>query len=411
MRRGGGSRSSIEATAVASSHYHDGDDKRRGGRIHGAGRKVLATLVPSTLALLLALLFFTDSSSPGVANFLEYASVSIDDEDGIADTEEAGRAPHAAVVAPTATVSVAEDDDKRQHKTADDVPKILHVLWGRPLPTDKTFNGKPRKLDNSTYTGCCDELVELALKSYIANLPQGFVIYLWNTGGFDSVGFISSIGLLLNDEGSGQRISIQARDFDPRVEMEGEDPNLIRIYDSVKASVPRGDFVRYYVMKKYGGSYCDLDGILVKRVPHNGMEPMINLDPSWVKGYQNCTRRESEPGTCTLSNNLWVGFPPNHVIFNTIIDRIASENRTCGGESFYCYGPQFMTKTLMDDAGLNNVEKQLGVEVGPFLRNDEAYEMYERVFVAHIGSGVMGLVGEGLCEASRVYTLFVESLM
>jgi hypothetical protein len=295
-------------------------------------------------------------------------------------------------------------------------PKLLHVIWGRPLPSiDKTFNSKTRIFDNSSYTGCCDQLVELALKSYVKNLPGGYTIYLWNIGGWDSIGFLRSIGLhndaeegATSSSSSSSHTVVKPMEFDPKIEMI-EEPELIHIYEQVQAVVPRGDFVRYYVMKKHGGSYVDLDGILVRSIPYQDGVPMMNLSPTaqnTAKDLQTCAGRGyfRQPHTCILSNGLFVGFPANHVVFHIIIDTIQKEKRTCGGKSYFCYGPEWMTRALLN-AGIGNMA-DLGIVVGPFLRNNGEYKRHNEVFIAHLGlgHGDSKLVGDSLCQASAVHS-------
>ncbi len=173
-------------------------------------------------------------------------------------------------------------------------PKLLHVLWGRPLQDiDKTFDSKERTFSENSFTGCCDQLLELALKSYMKHLPSGYQIYFWNIGGgWDLNGFLRHIGLSNKGEeskeehhdvnassSSSSSCLIKPMDFDPKIEMSHE-PELISIYEQLHAVVPRSDFVRYYVMEKYGGSYVDLDGILVRSIHTRDGVPKMNLSPT-----------------------------------------------------------------------------------------------------------------------------------
>ena len=71
----------------------------------------------------------------------------------------------------------------------------------------------------------------------------------------------------VNASSSSSSCLIKPMDFDPKIEMSHE-PELISIYEQLHAVVPRSDFVRYYIMEKYGGSYVDLDGILGRSQYH-----------------------------------------------------------------------------------------------------------------------------------------------
>ena len=293
-------------------------------------------------------------------------------------------------------------------------PKILHVLWGRPLSTiDRTFAGKERTFDEDSFTGCCDQLVELALKSYVENLPKGYSVYFWNIGGWDSVGFLRHIGLYTdNDDDDDESVTIKPMEFDPQIEMAADEPQLINIYQQLQAVVPRGDFVRYYVMKKYGGSYVDLDGVLVRPIPYKVGIPMMNLSPTSQTNLDllSCTGRGyvRQPGACILSNGLFVGFPADHAIFHIIMMTIKKETRTCGGKSYFCYGPQWMTRVILNE-GIRNMA-DLGIEVGPFLRNGGSYKHESEVFIAHLalGTGNSKMVGNSLCHASAVLSEFCQ---
>ena len=68
-------------------------------------------------------------------------------------------------VATNATITASASAEQYYYKKHNKLtPQILHVLWGRPLSTiDRTFAGKERKFDEDSFTGCCDQLVELAL--------------------------------------------------------------------------------------------------------------------------------------------------------------------------------------------------------------------------------------------------------
>jgi hypothetical protein len=259
--------------------------------------------------------------------------------------------------------------------------------------------------------------VELALKSYVENLPGGYTIYLWNIGGWDSVGFLRSIGLYdgVIEDGSGatssfsstSNVVVKPMEFDPKIEMQ-EEHELMNIYDQIQAVVPRGDFVRYFLMKKYGGSYCDLDGVLVRSIPYKEGVPMMNLSPTSqdTADLQTCAGKGyfRQPNTCILSNGLFVGFPANHVVFQIIIDTIRKEKRTCGGKLYFCYSPQWMTRALLD-AGIGNMA-DIGIVVGEFLRNNREYKWHDEVFIAHLGLGFgdTKLVGDSLCRASAVHS-------
>lgn len=63
-----------------------------------------------------------------------------------------------------------------------------------------------------------------------------------------------------------------------------------------------------------------------------------------------------------------------------------------------------MTRTLLN-AGIRNLA-DLGIEVGPFLRNDGEYRWSEEVFVAHMGLGMgdSNLVADALCNASSLHS-------
>ena len=304
----------------------------------------------------------------------------------------------------TASASAEQYYYKKNNKLT---PQILHVLWGRPNSTiDSTYNGKARTFDEDSFTGCCDQLVELALKSYMENLPRGYTIYLWNIGGWDSVGFLRHIGLDRNDK---EGVVIKPKTFDPQIEMAADEPQLIHIYQQLQAAVPRGDFVRYYVMKKYGGSYVDLDGVLVRSIPYEEGVPMINLSPTKSKRLNllSCTGRGyvRQPGACILlSNGLFVGFPANHAIFHIIMMTIKKEARTCGGKRYFCYGPQWMTRVLLNE-GIRHMS-DLGIEVGPFLRDNGTYKHESAVFIAHLGlgKGHSELVGDSVCHASAMHS-------
>jgi hypothetical protein len=310
------------------------------------------------------------------------------------------------VAANTTGTTAAEQYYYKTHKLP---PQILHVLWGRPLSTiDSTYNGKERKFDEDSFTGCCDQLVELALKSYVENLPKGYSIYFWNIGGWDSVGFLRHIGLYTDNDDDDESVAIKPMEFDPQIEMAADEPQLINIYQQLQAVVPRGDFVRYYVMKKYGGSYVDLDGVLVRSIPYKEGIPMMNLSPASQTNLDllSCTGRGyvRQPSACILSNGLFVGFPANHAIFHIIMMTIKKETRTCGGKSYFCYGPQWMTRVILNE-GIRNMA-DLGIEVGPFLRDNGSYKHESEVFIAHFGLGIGNskLVGDSLCHASAVHS-------
>ncbi|KAL3788192.1 hypothetical protein HJC23_004659 [Cyclotella cryptica] len=257
-------------------------------------------------------------------------------------------------------------------KSQEPQPRILHVVWGRPLPTDKGYNGKDRVLDNSSFTGCCDGLVELALRSYVKSLPNDFDIYLWSMGGWDSSGFLKSVGL--------NGMNIVLKDFDPNVEL-ADDLNLVKVYGQLTSVVTRSDFVRYTIMRNYGGSYIDLDGILVRGLPYDGV-PRLNLSPTVaVDGHLTCAGGGyfRLPGTCILSNGIFVGFPVNHTIFRTILGEISVTERTCGGTNFFCYGPNWISQTLLHH-GISNIA-EIGIRVEPILRNNGDYKSIDSVLV------------------------------
>ena len=172
-------------------------------------------------------------------------------------------------------------------------PRILHVVWGRPSTTEID----PKKvhiIDDKTFTGCCDNMIHLALKSYLAMLPNDFRILFWNLGGgFDTHAYLEHIGL--------KNETIVPMTFDPLVEFANE-TNLIEVYQSLNRSVvPRSDLARYALMRNYGGNYVDFDGVMLQPLPLDGT-PRFNLN-NYHKGTRhapNCSGRP--PGQCVLSN-------------------------------------------------------------------------------------------------------------
>ena len=191
----------------------------------------------------------------------------------------------------------SKNNSNWQHLDITDEPPIhiLHVIWGRPLPTDGGYAGKERILDNETFTGCCDSLIELALRSYISILPEDFKILFWNMGGWNTEKYLTHIGLADKN--------ILPMNFDPTKELAG-DQNLIEVYEKLSSVVPRSDFVRYAVMRNYGGSYVDIDGIMVRPLPLDGV-PRVNLSPTKATGgHITCSGKGyvMQPGSCILSN-------------------------------------------------------------------------------------------------------------
>lgn len=278
---------------------------------------------------------------------------------------------------PTQTVYAARNGAYSPLAPIDEgaVPPILHVVWGRPLPSDKGYGGVDRVLDDNSFTGCCDQMIELALRSYLAHIPEGFWIYFWNMGGWDLVGYLHHIGL--------NGTSIRPMSFDPKIQLAGES-ELLQVYQSLSSVVPRSDFVRYTVMRNYGGSYVDLDGVMVRPLPFDGV-PRINISPTKARDkHQNCTGEGyiREPETCILSNNMFVGFPIGHDIFNIIIGTIRSEIRTCGGKSFFCYGPNWVSTTLRA-GNISNVA-DVGVQPLQLLRNGAEYKKQKSILVSHL---------------------------
>ena len=139
-------------------------------------------------------------------------------------------------------------------------------------------------------------MIELALRSYLSILPEDFTVRFWNIGGWDMEKYLEHVGLL------GGRI--EPVKFDPEEELEA-DPDLREVYRGLASVVPKSDFVRYVVMRNYGGTYVDLDGVMVRHLPLEDGEPRINLSPAAMDGYQNCTGDgySRKPGTCILSNS------------------------------------------------------------------------------------------------------------
>ena len=57
--------------------------------------------------------------------------------------------------------------------------------------------------------------------------------------------------------------------------------------------------------------------------------------------------------------------------------------RTCGGSYFFCYGPNWISQTLLH-RGISNIA-EIGIRVEPILRNNGDYKSIDRVVV---GKGV-----------------------
>lgn len=256
---------------------------------------------------------------------------------------------------------------------AQEPEKVLHFLWGHPSADERGYAGKERVFDNSSFTGCCDTMAELAIRSYAHHLPN-HALWLWNMGGWDAEGFIQHIGM---------QDRVQIKVFDPVNEFP-DDSVLQGVFHTVHRMVPRSDFVRYTVLRNYGGSYIDLDGVMV-RPPFDDL-PRINVSPTpskepHVQTCANVTYVNRAPGTCILSNGAFINFPRNHVVFSILLNTIRKENRTCGGTQYFCFGPTWQSKVLREN-GISNVE-QVGVKPTVLLRNKGAYKKQETVIVSH----------------------------
>ena len=181
-----------------------------------------------------------------------------------------------------------------------EAPRILHIVWGRPNQTDQGHKKKARILDDKSFTGCCDNMIHLALKSYIAMLPNDFRILFWNLGGgLDTNAYLEHIGL--------KNETIIPMTFDPLAEFANE-TNLIELYQSLSI-VPRSDLARYALMRNYGGNYVDLDGVMVRPLPLDGT-PRFNLNPHPKTHHApNCSGRPE--GQCVLSNGKLNDFDCN----------------------------------------------------------------------------------------------------
>ncbi len=53
--------------------------------------------------------------------------------------------------------------------------------------------------------------------------------------------------------------------------------------------------------------------------------------------------------------------------------------RTCGGSNFFCYGPKWISRTLLHH-GIYNVA-EIGIRVEPILRNKGEYKSIDSVLV------------------------------
>lgn len=260
--------------------------------------------------------------------------------------------------------------------------KVLHFIWGYPSADERGYADMKRVIDNSSFTGCCDRMVELAIRSYVYHLPD-HKLWLWNMNGWDSEGFLHHRGL---DH------RVETKVFEPEVELPG-DAVLQSVYSALTTMVTKSDFVRYTIMRNYGGSYVDLDGILTKPffddVPRiNVCETVAALEGNSKVGhtsYQTCnnvTHNPRKPGTCILSNGMFINFPRNHIIFETLLRVIRDEKRTCEGIGFFCYGPKWMSATLKQ-FGISNIE-DVGVKPTAILRQYRLFLSQETVLIEHL---------------------------
>ena len=100
---------------------------------------------------------------------------------------------------------------------------------------------------------------------------------------------------------------------------------------------------------------------------------------------------------CCPTAGFFVGFPRNHTVFTAILDTIRTEKKSCGGRAFFCYGPRWMTTTLMKRTGISDVA-QIGVRVEPLLRNVGIYKRETNVVIAHFDFDV----GDMKCDYNDV---------
>jgi len=313
-----------------------------------------------------------------------------------------------AIVAADREVEEDSVDDSDTTDESEEGPRIWHVMWGVPNESidRKAYGGKIRTFEPDSFTGCCDKMIELSLKSYIANLPSDYQIYFWNIGGGSnwSTRYLEHIDLHNSNK-------VRPMLFDIEKEV-GDDKVLSAAYASLPEVVPRGDLIRYIIMRNYGGSYVDIDGVLVKPLPYVGM-PVINLSPAKTSAdkpdHMTCTGEgfTQEPKTCILSNNLFIGYSKNHKLFQIILDTVKSNVDekgilSCKLGRIFCLGPNFITSAL-SNSGIRNIS-DLGVLTGPYLRDGGTYKSNEYTFIAHIGlnKGDSKFVGDGFCDANKM---------
>eukprot|EP00039_Didymoeca_costata_P010489 m.141318 g.141318 ORF g.141318 m.141318 type:complete len:875 (+) comp14844_c0_seq5:131-2755(+) len=257
-----------------------------------------------------------------------------------------------------------------QERTTQCPYSVFHFTWKVPSVNDKATpsGGKlpSRVLANSTFTGCCDRTVALAISSVLVHYPDAIVI-LW----------LSAKDGKLREDLTQDRLRQQVVNSNRLYLVKAGEKMLEELSQGTDAqrwfkshaktaheAVKWSDMLRLVLLWKLGGTYLDSDAVTINpvtRIIQDRHAPICNrtrifsrfrsnsihmLPASYMEG--ETTEKERDSAYFYVQNGLLFGFPPGDPVFKRAIKTFVTRYES-GNTGFFVGGPMDFSRNLREE--------------------------------------------------------------